>query len=537
MFRSRMNLRWVAVLTGALTLAGCSAPQAAAPSGSVLRLATVAEPTGLDPALVLDADSYRIAAQIYETLVTLAPGTTSQVVPSLAESWSSNAESTTWTFKLRQGVKFHDGTGFDAAAVKYNFDRWRNLPKALQSRAELYGSVFGGFKNQGILKSVEAPDDQTVVLTLTEPRPSLPIQLTIPVFSIASPAALKKYRADEATKGLSEFGNSHPVGTGPFVFSSWVHGNRVQLTRNENYWGEKARIKGITFRAIPDTSARVNALQAGDVDGADQINPRDIKAVKADPSLHLKLRASCNSGFVGFKSDQAPFDDPRVRQAVAHAINKQAIISRFFGETGTPAWLLMPKSVSNYDTSLTNPAYDPDLARKLLAQSGDPTPSVAFWYPTDVTRPWLPDSQGIFQAIAADLKAVGFQITPKSATWTSYLGDSQRPDYQMFLFGWSCDYGAADNFYGGALGYVDGKPNPRYGYASEAFATALAAATAAPKDRQQAAWQKVQQIVHRDLPVVPFVHGSSAMAFSNRVHGYVPNPVLVEHMDDVRMGK
>jgi peptide/nickel transport system substrate-binding protein len=498
--------------------------------GGVLRVAAVAEPTGLDPVLVFDADSSRINAQIFETLTTLREGTASDVVPALATSWSPNGDSTVWTFTLRSGVKFQDGTDFDAAAVKFNFQRWRNLPPPLQSRAELYGTVFGGFGDAGIVRSVYAPNPTTFTLTLSEPRPDLPIALTVPVFSIASPDALTKYGADAAdANAASEFATAHPVGTGPFKFDTWARGDRIELARNDTYWGPKAHLDRLVFKALPDAAARLNAVQAGDVDVADMISPRDSDAVTDDPRLQLLTRGSCNSGYVAFKSNQAPFDDPLVREAVSHAINKPAIIDRFYGKAGTPAWLLMPDTIAGYDKSLTNPAYDPDLARKLLARSSTPNPSVEFWYPTDVTRPWLPDSQGIFQAIAADLEAVGFRITPRNATWTSYLKDSQSPSYGMFLLGWSCDYGAPNNFYGGAFGSINGKPNPRYEYANPEFTAALTAAQAAPADQQESAWARVEDVVYKDNPVVPFVHGASLVAARSAVGGYTPSPVMVEH--------
>ncbi|WP_396911841.1 ABC transporter substrate-binding protein [Mycolicibacterium sp.] len=490
----------------------------------------MAEPTGLDPVLVFDADSSRINAQIFETLTTLKEGTASEVVPGLATSWSPNADSTVWTFTLRSGVKFQDGTVFDAAAVKYNFERWRNLPPQLQGRAELYGSVFGGFGDAGIVRSVDTPDPTTFILTLSEPRPDLPIALTVPVFSIASPDALTKYGSDAAdANGASEFATAHPVGTGPFKFDTWVRGDRIELVRNDTYWGVKTHLDRLVFKALPDAAARLNAVQAGDVDIADMISPRDSDAVEDDPRLQLLTRGSCNSGYVAFKSNQAPFNDPLVREAVGHAINKSAIIDRFYGKAGTPGWLLMPDTIAGYDKSLADPTYDPDLARKLLAKSSTPNPAVEFWYPTDVTRPWLPDSQGIFQAITADLEAVGFKITPRSATWTAYLKDSQSPAYGMFLLGWSCDYGAPNNFYGGAFGYINGKPNPRYEYASAEFTAALAAAQATPADRQEDAWARVQSTVYKDNPVIPFVHGASLVAARSTVGGYTPSPVMVEH--------
>ncbi len=521
----------------ALLTSGCAAGATSDQSadGGTLRYATVAEPVGLDPALVFDSDSYRINAQIFETLTTLAPGATSDVVPGLASKWTPNTTGTEWTFTLQKDVKFQDGTDFNADAVVTNFERWKNFPEALQGRAELIGTIFGGFGDASIVKSVEATDATTVVVRLSEPRPDLPIALTVPVFGIGSPTALKKYNADDASSKSSEFANAHPVGTGPFRFDSWVHGDRVELVRNGDYWGTPAKLGRLVFKAIPDSAARLNAAIAGDVDAADAISPADSKSVTSAGNLQLLPRASCNSGYVSFKSNQPPFNDPRVREAVAHAINKDALVKRFYGEFGKPAWLLMPESIPHYDSSLKNPDYNPGLAKSLLAQAGVPHPKVDFWYPTDMTRPWLPDSQGIFQAITADLEAVGFAITPKSATWTSYLSDSQTSKYAMFLLGWSCDYGTADNFYGGAFGYVGGKPNPRYAYASDKFNTALTTAETAPVAEQDAAWKQVQEIVYNDNPVVPFVHGSSVVAASTRIKGYVPNPVFVEHFGNVSL--
>lgn len=535
----RSRVVWFAMATAALVLAACSATPAT-PSGGEpqyggnITIATVAEPAGLDPALVLDNDSYRINAQMYETLVTLASGSPSEVVPGLAEKYSTSDGGRTWTFTLRTGVKFHDGTPFNADAVKVNFERWNGLPEQLQARAELYGAVFGGFGTKSNLESVQATDEQTVVVKLKSPRADFLVSLTLPVFGIASPTALQKYDANTISQTGSPFATEHPVGTGPFIFDTWVHGERVVLKRNNSYWGKRPYLDSVTFRAITDPSARLNAVQAGDVAIADLVSPLDIPSAKADPNLAVETRGSCNSGYVSFKSGQAPFNDVRVRQAVSHAIDKAAIVKRFYPNTGTPAWLLMPPSIKYYDDKLKDPGYDPDKARSLLSEAGQSSATVDFWYPTDVSRPWLPDARGIFEAIKANLEAVGFTVRPHSATWTTYLQESKTSKYGLFLLGWSCDYGSADNFYGGAFGYVGGQPNPRYDYESPEFEQALTAARSATSDTEAAAaWKSVQRTVYDDLPVVPFVHGSSALVLSRAVNGYVPNPVFVERLAEV----
>lgn len=532
---------WSLLAATALVLAGCGTPptsgDSAASADSTLRVATVGEPTTLDPIFSLSADSDRINNQIYETLTRLEDGSTSNVVAGLATDWTANDTATEWTFTLREGVKFQDGTPFDAQAVVANFERWLDLPVELQPRAYAFSTVFGAFGAESALKSVDAPDARTVTLTLSAPRPNLPIQLSLAAFGIASPTALEKYDANNTGEALSAFASAHPTGTGPFTFSVWNHGSNVVLTRNDDYWGEPAKLAAVDFRVVSESTARLNALEAGDVDVADQIAPSDLKSISEGSGLKVDTRDSCNTGYIAMKNAQAPFDNPLVRQAVAHAIDKRAIVERYYGGQGVVATTVAPPTMPFFDTTLQAYDYDPELAKKLLAQAGQPKPSIDFWYPTDMTRPWLTDSKGVFDAISQQLEAVGFEIKPHSATWTSFVGDTAGSAYQMYLFGWSCNYGAIDDFYNGPFGYANGRPAARYEYASDEFESALAVALAAPLDDQAAAWKTVQGIVHRDLPVVPFVHGASAVAMSDRVKGYVPSPMLTDRIVTVSLGE
>ena len=511
-------------------------PSSAAAPGGTLTFGTPGEAANLDAILASDNESYRVLFQIDETLVKLAPGSGTDVEPGLAESWTSNAEQTEWTFKIRSGVQFHDGTSLNAAAVKANFDRWVNLPEELQGFAELYGAVFDGFGLNSNIASVTAPDEATVVVSLRSARSTFLQTLSLIVFGIQSPDALKQYDADNPDLTKSTYGTEHPTGTGPFRFSEWVKGDHITLVRNEDYWGPAAQLDSVIFRPIADPAARLNALQSGDIQGFDLVNPVDIDAIKADTNLALVPRESCNVGYLGLVNNKPPLDNVSIRRAITQAINKQAIIDRFYKDTGSPATLFLAPSVANYDTSLQDYPYDPEGAKKLIAESGVTDLSLDFAYPSDVTRPYMPDPKGIFEAMRADLEAVGFTINPITSTFTDYRPRAQAGEFSLYLLGWICDYAAPDNFYYSLFSLQEGKPQARFAYGTQELQAALDAAVnnldAAKADEL---WSEVEKIVLADVPAVPYAHGAPALAFSSRVSGYVTNPTLAESFSTVSL--
>jgi peptide/nickel transport system substrate-binding protein len=270
---------------------GAAAETTEGATGGTLVFGTASDPVVLDGALVSDGESLRPIDQIFETLVSLKPGTT-ELEPGLAESWEISDDGLQYTFTLREGVTFHDGEPFNAEAVCVNFNRWYNFTGSFQNPSASYywQTVFGGFAEtdpdsgapeESLFKSCEATDERTVVLNLTKASSAILGALSLSSFSIASPKALEEFGADEGTvddegvfRPTGTFGTEHPIGTGPFKFESWTRNDRLVLVRNDDYWGDKAKLDSVIFRPIPDNAARLQALQTGEIQGYDLVDDR-----------------------------------------------------------------------------------------------------------------------------------------------------------------------------------------------------------------------------------------------------------------------
>jgi peptide/nickel transport system substrate-binding protein len=524
-------------------------------TGGTMVFAGAADPVALDGALVSDGESLRVITQIFETLVALKPGTT-EPEPGLATSWEANDDGTVWTFKIREGVKFHDGTDLDAAAVCTNFDRWFNFPAALQNPSVSYywQVAFGGFKNtdpdsgapaDSLYKSCEATDASTAVLTLTKPSATFIPALSQQAFSIASPKALTEYRADAGTVNADgvflpdgTFGTEHPIGTGPFKFDSWTRNERLTLSRNEDYWGEKAKLDRLIFRPIADNAARLQALQTGEIQGYDLVEPQDITTIEGDSNLQLLDRPAFNVAYVGFNISRKPTDDPKVREAIAYGLDRQAVVDNFYSGRAEVATQFMPPEVVGYADDVKTYEYDPEQAKQILTDAGYTLPvALEFWYPTDVSRPYMPDPKRNFEAFAASLNKSGFKVTPRSAPWNpQYLARNDNGTAgNLRLIGWTGDYGDADNF----IGTFFQSPQKAFGTTSKPNAQVMKLLNDAEIETDQAQRESLYQDANRAimewLPGVPYAHSSPALAFTANVKGYEPSPTTNESFAPVSL--
>ena len=569
-----MNHRriYTAIVAMALVLAACggeatspsasgaepSASQPAGQSGGTFVFAGARLADSLDPALTSDGESFRIHRQVYETLVDLAPGSTNELIGGLAETWEGEPEDTVYTFHLREGVTFHDGTPFNADAVVANFDRMANFNEELQEFAYYYGQVFG-FGDDSILESVEATDDMTVVITLKQPNPTFLYGLVLPCFGMVSPAVLEETAAGEPD---STFGTEvTQAGTGPFILESNTPDEETTLVRNEDYWGEKAFLDTLIIRPIDDPAARLQALQGGSIQGYDLVSPSDYETVTGD-GFQLVERLSFNTLYLGLNPNarenaaaadrtyygdagESPLKDLNVRRAIELAINKEALIPSFYGGRGSVATTFMPETSQWADVvegGVTPNAYDPEAAAQLLADAGftaDNPATLHFWFPTQVTRPYMPDPAGLHQAITQMLEDAGFVVESHSDIWDSpgYLFDAQNGYYDLHFLGWTGDWDDPGNFYGIHFGYDGDDPAVQFDCDADMKAALDTANGEANPDARGAAWAEVAGLVHDNVCFITLVHGDTAVALADNVQGYLVNPTGSESMATVSLSE
>ena len=504
-------------------------------SGGTLVFGSAGEIGSLDPAQTSDGESFRLLQQIYEPLVDLVPGTVDELEGILAESWTGEPSETVYVFTLKEGVAFHDGEPFNAEAVKFNFDRWQNLPTEYQDNAYYYGAVMNGFGAENNIESVEATGEYEVTITLKQPSPTFLYGIALTPFSIVSPAVLEATNADDPTAGTFAT-EVVQGGTGPFILEEWIPQESATLVRNEDYHGEHpAYLDRLIIRPIPDPAARLQALQGGSIQGFDLINPSDRSSVDGVDGYQLINRSSYNTFYLGLNptaEEDSPLQEQAVRQAVAHAIDRAALIEAFYGGGGSEADFFLPPTSGWYDAvgaDVPVYEYDQDTARELLEGAGfgpDNPPTVNFWYPTEVTRPYMPDASGLHQAITTMLEDVGFVVNSGSAIWgTEYLPASAASSYEMFFLGWTGDYDDPSNWYGVHFGFSQGEPPGRFSCEAEGLEEAEQAADAVLDETERgAAWNEVAKIVHEYVCFITLVHGDTGVALTDAVQGYVANP-------------
>ncbi|WP_460434967.1 ABC transporter substrate-binding protein [Angustibacter speluncae] len=513
-------------------------------AGGTFVFAASSDPGMLDPAFASDGETFRVARQMYEGLVGTEPGT-ADPAPLLAKSWTQSEDGLSYTFELEEGVKFHDGTDFNADAVCANFDRWYNWTGLLQSQnlSYYYQSLFKGFAESedpalqgGIYGGCEAASDAEVTISLTKPFAAFVQALSLPAFSMQSPTAMEEYDADnvEGTEDdprFSAYATEHPTGTGPFVFDSWERGQSVTLKRNDDYWGTKAQLDTVIIQTISDAQARVQALKAGEIDGYDLVAPGDVEGLESE-GFQIVNRPAFNILYLGMNQKVAPLNDPKVRQAIAYAIDKEAVISQSLPEGTTPATQFIPETVNGYNSDVTTYDYDPEMAKQLLAEAGATGATIEFNYPTGVSRPYMPSPEDTYVAIKAQLEAVGLVVTPTADKWNpEYLDKIQGSEaHGIHLLGWTGDYNDTDNF----LGVFFGKASNEWGFDNPELFSALEEARGLPTiDEQTPAYEAINEQVMEFLPGVPLASPVPSLAFAPGVEGYSASPVQDEVWNEV----
>ncbi|KGX93996.1 peptide ABC transporter substrate-binding protein [Pontibacillus halophilus JSM 076056 = DSM 19796] len=480
--------------------------------------------TSLDPITTTEGEAFRVTENIFETLVNYEEDST-ELTQGLANDWQISEDGLTYTFTLEEGVKFHDGTDFNAEAVVFNFERWMNG----NDEQFPYYTMFGGFKgDEGhVIESVTAVDETTVEFKLKRPQAPFIKNLAMSPFGIASPTAV-----EESGDSFKE----NPVGTGPFKFVEWKREEKITLEKNEEYWKEGVpKLNRVIYTVIPENSARLNALKTGEVDLIDGVNPSDVEGIKGDDSLQILERPSMNVGYLGFTMNRdTPLADQKVRQALSHAVPKDQLIEAFYAGLAEPASTVIPPSIEGYNDELNGYEYDIEKAKSLLEEAGYADGfEFELWY-MPIARPYIPEGQKIAEVLQQSFAEVGVTANLQTADWSTYLEKARAGDFDAFLLGWTGDNGDPDNFIYTLLDKDSiGSNNYTYYSNDELHDVLIEAQTITDQEQRNELYKQAQEIIQDDAPWVPLVHSTPVVAAKANLSGYVPHPTGSEPVTNV----
>ena len=495
---------------------GATSPPTAA-LGNALVFARGGDSVGLDPAHEDDGESIKVCESIYDGLVQFKLGTT-EVEAALATSWDVSPDGLTYTFHLRPGVAFHDGTPCNADAVVFSLARQMDP-------AHPFFTVGGAWKYWGsmgmsdIVAGVAKADPMTVVVTLKHPEAPFLANLAMPFCSIVSPTAV--------AKSADRFGEE-PVGTGPFKFARWDHEQRIVLDAYDAYWGGKPRLDRLIFEVVKDKNVRALRFKSGEVHVVDDPGPSELQVARAVPGAKVLEAPGMNVGYLAMNTTHEPFGDVRVRIAVNHAVDKKRIVDDIFKGTGTVAKNPLPPTLWGYDDSVSDFEHDPAKAKAMLAEAGFPQGfKTTLWY-MPVARPYMPDGKKVAESIQLDLKEVGIEATLVTYDWATYLDKVNHGEHDMALLGWSGDNGDPDNFLYNLLSVTAASQLPTQNiafYKNAAFDAAITKAkTITAQEDRAALYRTAQQIFHGDPPWVCLAHNLQVVVTQGSVDGYVLYP-------------
>lgn len=408
----------VLVLTACMimTFAGCGGDSASKDETDTLNVALSGDILAIDPQQTGGTPTETIKAHVFDTLVTLnSDGTFS---PNLATEWNASKDGTEWTFKLREGVKFHDGSDFTADDVVRTYTRLINN--------EYGANRVGDFPN---FLGAEKVDEYTVVLKTDGPVGNFLNLLSYGGGAIMSADAIDTFKDDIGNK---------PIGTGPYKVTDWASGDHADVTVNEDYWGDAPKIKNLHFVTAPEASTRTNMLLTGEAGFAVDIEANDIKEIDDSGVAEIRYDDTNRVAQIGFNLEKEPFNNPLVRQAMNYAIDKEAIVSGIMNGTATVANNVVAANVYGYvDGDFT---YDPNKAKELLAEAGYPDGfETTLWTPQGR---YYKDKETCL-AVADQLSKVGIKVNVEVHDWATYLTELRVPmdegnQVEMYMLGWEC---------------------------------------------------------------------------------------------------
>lgn len=495
-------------------------------AGGVVVFGRGSDSITLDPPRAEDGESVAVIDNVFDGLVRYSEDAAS-VEPALAEKWEHSPDGKKWTFHLAKGVKFHDGTPCDAAAVVFTFER------LLKKDHPFHDAEFVNTELFAPIQKVTAVDPLTVEMELD--RPIAPLlflgNLTMYTARIVSPAAVQKL----GNKAYAE----HPVGTGAFVFKAWERKQKIVLEANKDYFRGRPYLDRVILVPIEENAARLEQLKAGKLQIMDGLSPttaKDVEGRKDD--LVLVRQTGMNVGYLAFNCEKKPWTDARVRRAVSLAVDRPRIVATNFQGMGTAARNLFPPFIFAWDASAPEPTPKLDEAKALLKDAGVETPLAVNLLYMSNPRPYFPEPKQTALVLQDDLRKVGIEATLSTMEWKQYIPKTRKGEFDACLMGWTGDTSDPDNF----LWVLAGKDNYDQTnvsrYTDEAFNKLCVSAQSELDDaKRKQLYADAQKKLREDAPMVPLVHADQLAAVRVNVRGFTLHPTGRREFKDVWLAK
>jgi len=486
-------------------------------------------PSSFNPQVTTDGTSNNASGHtLYDRLVDFKEGTT-QIEPSLAKKWEVSKDGLSYKFYLRAGIKFA-GTkyfsptrDFNADDVLFSFNRQRIKTHPYHNVGGGRYEYFTSMEMDKLIVDIKKIDDHTVEFILNKPEAPFLANLAMSFASILSKEYADKLEKENHKNDIDQL----PVGTGPFIFSSYQKDNLIRYLANKDYFKGAPKIDKLVFSITPDANVRVQKLKAGECHLVIEPAPADLSSLKKIANIRVISAAGLNVGYVAYNTQKKPFDNKLVRQALDLAMNKQSYIDAVYLGNAEIAKNPLPPTIWSYSKKTPDHKFNLKLAQELLTKAGHPQGFEVTMWTLPVTRPYNPNGKKMGELIQADLAKIGVKVKLISFDWPTYLSKSRMGEHQMIQMGWTGDNGDPDNFLNILLscGSIESGSNLAR-WCNQDFNKLIDdARLISDQKKRSEKYLAAQKIFDEEKPWSPIAHSMVFRAMSTKVHGYVMDPL------------